>query len=146
MVISRCCFAEDGTDLFISACGTCCPLIFPHSTNQILNLWRCRCLSRLRCLSSLIVPASLRSGFRPFSLYCLLKAHNFEDHLHRKKNNLAVKKNRILHGWKHIASHVYKLSRYILKINTYTLFVYLQFCLHGCGLDQLSMNIHVTSL
>ena len=45
-VISRCCFAEDGTDLFISACRTCSTLIFPRSTNQILNLWRCRCRSR----------------------------------------------------------------------------------------------------
>ena len=43
VVISRCCFAEDGTDLFISACRTCSSLIFPHSTNQILNLWHCRC-------------------------------------------------------------------------------------------------------
>ena len=45
-VISRCCFAEDGTDLFISACRTCSTLIFTRSTNQILNLWRCRCRSR----------------------------------------------------------------------------------------------------
>ena len=35
--ISRCYFAEDGTDLFISACGTCSTLIFPHPTNQIIN-------------------------------------------------------------------------------------------------------------
>ena len=27
-VISRCCFAEDGTDLFTSACHTCNTLIF----------------------------------------------------------------------------------------------------------------------
>ena len=37
VVISRCCFAEDGTDLFIRACRTCSTIIFPHSTNQILN-------------------------------------------------------------------------------------------------------------
>ena len=24
-------------------------LIFPHSTNQIFNLWRCRCSCRRRC-------------------------------------------------------------------------------------------------
>ena len=28
IVISRCCFAEDGTDLFIIACHTCSTLIF----------------------------------------------------------------------------------------------------------------------
>ena len=32
-----CCFAEDGTDLFISACRKCSTIIFLHSTNQILN-------------------------------------------------------------------------------------------------------------
>ena len=36
-VISRCCFAADGTDSFISACRTCSTLIFTRSTNQILN-------------------------------------------------------------------------------------------------------------
>ena len=46
-VISRCCFAEDGTDLFISACLTCSTLT--RSTNQILNLRRCRCRSRRWC-------------------------------------------------------------------------------------------------
>ena len=34
MVISRYCFAVDGTDLFITACRTCSTLICPHSTNQ----------------------------------------------------------------------------------------------------------------
>ena len=43
VVISRCCFAEYGTDLFISACRTCSTLIFPHSTSQVLNLYPCRC-------------------------------------------------------------------------------------------------------
>ena len=45
-VISRCCFAEDGTALLISACCMCSTLMFTRSTNQILNLWRCRCRSR----------------------------------------------------------------------------------------------------
>ena len=44
MLISRCCFAEGGTD-FIRACRTCSTIVFPHSTNQILHLWRCRCRS-----------------------------------------------------------------------------------------------------
>ena len=35
-----CWVAEDGTDLFISACRTCSTTIFSHSTNQVLNLWR----------------------------------------------------------------------------------------------------------
>lgn len=43
VVISRCfffCFfAEDGIQLFLSACRL---LIIPKSTNQIINLWRCR--------------------------------------------------------------------------------------------------------
>ena len=43
MGISRCCFAEDGTDLFIIAYPTRTTLVFPHSTNQILNSSRCRC-------------------------------------------------------------------------------------------------------
>ena len=37
VVISRCCFAENGTDLFIRACRTCSTIIFSHSTNQILK-------------------------------------------------------------------------------------------------------------
>ena len=30
VVFSRCCFAEDSTELFISACRTCSTLLFPH--------------------------------------------------------------------------------------------------------------------
>ena len=44
-VISRCCIAKDGTELFWSACLTCNTLIFPCSTNQILNLWLFCCRS-----------------------------------------------------------------------------------------------------
>ena len=46
VIISRCFFAEDGTDLFIRACCTCSTLSFSYSTNQILNLWRCGCCCR----------------------------------------------------------------------------------------------------
>ena len=42
LVTLRCCFEEDVTELFQSSCRTCSTLIWPHSTNQILNLWRCR--------------------------------------------------------------------------------------------------------
>ena len=52
VVNSRCCFAEDGTDLFITACRTCSTIIFPHSANQILNLWRCRCRSCRWCFNT----------------------------------------------------------------------------------------------
>ena len=43
VVISRCCFAENGTELFLSSWHTCCTLIFSLSTNQNLSLRRCRC-------------------------------------------------------------------------------------------------------
>ena len=46
-VISHCCFAEDGTELFESASRMRSILIFPRSTNQILHLRRCRW--RRRC-------------------------------------------------------------------------------------------------
>ena len=45
LVTLRCCFVEGVTELFQSSSCTCSTLICPHSTNQILNLWRCRCLS-----------------------------------------------------------------------------------------------------
>ena len=48
-VISRCYFAEDGTDFFIRAFRTCSTIIPHYSTNQILHLWRCRCRGRRRC-------------------------------------------------------------------------------------------------
>ena len=38
VVIPGCWFAEDGMNLFISACRTCSTLISLHMTNQILNL------------------------------------------------------------------------------------------------------------
>ena len=49
VVILRCCFAEDGTDLFISACCTCSTLIFPPSTNQILICGVITAICRRRC-------------------------------------------------------------------------------------------------
>jgi len=38
LVIQRCRFARDGTELFLSASCTCSARICSHSTNQILNL------------------------------------------------------------------------------------------------------------
>lgn len=51
VVISRCYFGEDGTELFLSACCTCGTLTFPRSTNEILNSWRWRCRWRHWCSS-----------------------------------------------------------------------------------------------
>ena len=53
MLNSRCCFAEEGTDLFKIACRTRSTLIFSHSTYQILSLCRCRSCCRLQRSSSL---------------------------------------------------------------------------------------------
>ena len=58
-------FPEDATDLFIIACRTCSTIIFPHSINQIVNLWRCPCRSCHWCYNS------LRRGRN-----CLVKALN----------------------------------------------------------------------
>ena len=35
------------------ACRTCSTIIFPHSTNQIIDLWRCLCRCRSHFLNSL---------------------------------------------------------------------------------------------
>ena len=42
-------FCREQHGLVISACCTCSTLIFPQSTNQVLNLCSCRC--RCRCCS-----------------------------------------------------------------------------------------------
>ena len=52
-------------DLFIIACRTCSTIIFPHSINQIVNLWHCPCRSCHWCYNS------LRRGRN-----CLVKALN----------------------------------------------------------------------
>ena len=41
------------------ACRTCSTIIFPHSTNQIIELWRCRCLQ----LNSLICVNGMTLNF-----------------------------------------------------------------------------------
>ena len=38
IIISRCCLAEDGTDLFISACHTCSTLVF---LTRLMKLFIC---------------------------------------------------------------------------------------------------------
>ena len=61
VIILRCFCAEEGTDLFINECRTCSTLIFPHSTNQILNFWRCLSLPFPSSMRKL--PIGLRETF-----------------------------------------------------------------------------------
>ena len=42
MKISRRHLADYVKTLLQKACHTCCMITFPHSTNQIIDLWRCR--------------------------------------------------------------------------------------------------------
>ena len=67
VVISRCCFAEDGTKLCSSACRTCSTLIFYHSTNQILNLWRRYSLCCRGCYSFLITTSMVTKTSRIYT-------------------------------------------------------------------------------
>ena len=41
------------------ACCTCSTIIFLHSTNQIIDLWRCRWRCRRQILNSLLIKGSL---------------------------------------------------------------------------------------
>ena len=56
--ISRCHLTEYVRELYRSACRTCSTIIFPHSANQIIDLWRCGCHCRRLCLSSRITVSS----------------------------------------------------------------------------------------
>ena len=60
--------------MFINACCTCSTLIFPHSTNQILNLWSPRCRCRPRCYGSLLSTKRKvkMAGYWPSSLFAFL--------------------------------------------------------------------------
>ena len=50
MEFSRRYLADYVKKLHHKACRTCRTIIFPYSTNQIIDLWRCRCRSRRRFL------------------------------------------------------------------------------------------------
>ena len=52
MKISRRRLVDYVTKLHQKACCACSTIIFPHSINQIIDLWRCRC--RRQILNSLI--------------------------------------------------------------------------------------------
>jgi len=53
MKISRRRLADYVKTLHQKACGTCSMIIFLHSTNQIIDLWRCRWRCRRQILNSL---------------------------------------------------------------------------------------------
>ena len=45
----RCCclvFTDHFKEMYFSACSTCSTIILPHSTNHIIDLWRCCCHCR----------------------------------------------------------------------------------------------------
>ena len=66
MKISRRYLADYVKTLHRKACRTCSTIIFCHSTNQIINLWRCRCRCCLHFLNSLIV--RLGRSLRPCAI------------------------------------------------------------------------------
>ena len=54
--ISRCHLVDYFKEFSLSACRTCrtCSMIMsPHSSNQMIVFWRCRCLRRCHCFNSL---------------------------------------------------------------------------------------------
>ena len=62
MNISRGRLADYVKTFHQKACGTCCTIIFLNSTNQIIDLWRCRCRSRHRFLNTALA-RSARAWF-----------------------------------------------------------------------------------
>lgn len=109
VLIPRCCLPEDGTELFLRACRTCSMLMFPHLTNQILNLLRCHCRSLHRCqnflLSKMATTGKLKSttsrfqnSFFNFVLIC--RGENFLKLtcLWSRSTHLA---NFVLRSWRH---------------------------------------------
>ena len=62
MVISRFCFAEDGTELFLSACRTCSTYFCSHSINQIC-VCVCVCVRCCQCRCRCHHANELRSYF-----------------------------------------------------------------------------------
>ena len=112
MVISRCCFADDGTDLLISVCRTCSTLVFRHSTNQILNLWRSCCGCHPRCQSSLIreFKQSRRRGRQEHYTfaYFTMKSNTFAEHPPKKYGGAETPKSPIASAAYAIASEMVK--------------------------------------
>ena len=81
MKISRRPLADYVKNLDQKSCRTCSTIVFPHSTNQITNLWRCRgrcCRHFLNSLSWRVIAkshrftrAKLESGFWAFISFSL---------------------------------------------------------------------------
>ena len=65
MKISRHRLADYVKTLHKKACRTCSTIIFLHSTNQIIDLWRCRWRCRRQILNSLIGSNGLDLEFYP---------------------------------------------------------------------------------
>ena len=50
----RYCLADYGNDMFLNAGCTCSTILFPPSTNHIIDLWLCRCRCCRRFLNVLL--------------------------------------------------------------------------------------------
>ena len=59
MKISRCRLADYVKTLHQKVCGTCSTIIFLHSTNQIIDLWRCRWHCRRQILTYLMTTTTI---------------------------------------------------------------------------------------
>ena len=70
--ISRRRLAEYVKTLHQKACRTCSTIIFLHSTNQIIDLWRCRWRCRRQILNSLLpcVTIDMQAILPPFRRTC----------------------------------------------------------------------------
>ena len=74
MKISRRRLADYVKKLHLKACRMCSTIIFPRSTNQLmnhLNLWRCRCRSRCCFLNSLITQRVSYKKLSCFASRCI---------------------------------------------------------------------------
>ena len=74
MKISRCRLADYVKTLHQKACRTCSMIIFLHSTNQIIDLWRCLWRCRRQIFNSLLI-----SIFAQLLIVCItyLRLQNF---------------------------------------------------------------------
>jgi len=52
--ILRCCLADYGNEMYLNAGCTCSTILFPPSTNHIIDLWLCRCRCCRRFLNLLL--------------------------------------------------------------------------------------------
>ena len=79
MKISRRPLADYVKTLHQKACRTCSTIIFLHSTNQIIDLWRCRWRCRRQTLSSLLTqekPFHLVWASSKTTKMCMARSHS----------------------------------------------------------------------